>query len=100
MIGREMYRSFVAEMTITEEILTIPSKLLERDVTCTLLMPDDYNKAEPLNLLLLNDGQEVENLQVKDALLDLSNSHKIKPVLVVAINANEDRLQEYGVANN
>lgn len=94
-----MYRSlFFSEMTITEQILNIPSITLGRDVTCTLLMPDDYNKAEPLNLLLLNDGQDLENLKVKEALSDLSNSHKIKPVLVVAINASEDRLQEYGTA--
>jgi len=88
----------IAEMTITEQILTIPSAALGRDVTCTVLMPDDYNKTEPLNLLLLNDGQDLENLQVKEALLSLSNSYKIKPVLVMAISAGEDRLQEYGTA--
>jgi enterochelin esterase family protein len=95
-----MYRSLIAEMTITEQILTINSELLGREVTITLLMPADYNKAEPLNLLLLNDGQEVENLMVSQALEDLYNTDKIKPVLVAAIHANEERLQEYGVAGN
>jgi enterochelin esterase family protein len=94
-----MYRGlFSAEMTIIQEILTIPSTLLGREVTLTLLMPDDYNKTEPLNLLLLNDGQEIENLQVAETLLDLYSTHKIKPVLVVRIHANEERLQEYGTA--
>jgi enterochelin esterase-like enzyme len=94
-----MYRSLlVAEMTITENRLTISSAALGRDVTCTLLMPGDYNKAEPLHLLLLNDGQELENLQVKQALNQLYNTHKINPVLVVAIHTGEERLQEYGTA--
>lgn len=95
-----MYRSLlVAEMIITKETLTINSKLLGREVTCTLLMPADYNKAEPLNLLLLNDGQEIENLQVKQTLRHLYNTDKIKPVLVVAIHTSDERLQEYGTAN-
>ncbi|WP_233276766.1 alpha/beta hydrolase [Mucilaginibacter paludis] len=86
-------------MTITEETITINSKLLGRDVTCSLLMPVDYNKTEALNLLLLNDGQEVENLQLIPALQQLYNTSKIKPLLVAAIHANEDRLQEYGTAS-
>jgi len=95
-----MYRSLLAEMTITEQILTINSESLDREVTITLLMPADYNKAEPINLLLLNDGQELENLMVTQALEDLYVAGKIKPVLVAAIHANEERLQEYGVAGN
>ncbi|RKR80899.1 enterochelin esterase-like enzyme [Mucilaginibacter gracilis] len=89
---------FVTEMAITEEILTLSSKVLGRDVTCTLLVPSEYNKAEAINLLLLNDGQEIENLQVKLTLLNLYNAHKIKPVLVAAIHAGDERLQEYGTA--
>src|ERR1700712_2386596 len=94
-----MYLSWnVTEMDVTEQEINIDSDSLEREVTITLLMPENYERAEPLNLLLLNDGQEAENLQLKETLESLYNTHRIKPVLVVAIHANEERLQEYGVA--
>jgi len=86
------------EMTITEKNITINSALLNREVTCTLIMPDEQELTEPLNLLLLNDGQELENLQLLATLEQLYNTNRIKPVLVVAIHAGEDRIQEYGVA--
>jgi enterochelin esterase family protein len=66
-----MYYSTDTEMKIAEQELTITSKILDREVTCTLLMPEDSAVAEPLNLLLLNDGQELENLKLVDALEDL-----------------------------
>lgn len=86
------------EMTITEKNINISSALLKREVTCTLLMPDENELAEPLSLLLLNDGQELENLELKQTLEQLYSSNRIKPILVVAIHAGEERLQEYGIA--
>ncbi|MEN0056764.1 MAG: alpha/beta hydrolase-fold protein [Mucilaginibacter sp.] len=87
-------------MTITEKNIIVNSALLNREVTCTLLMPDEHDLTEPLSLLLLNDGQELENLQIKTTLEQLYNTNRIKPVLVVAPHAGEDRLQEYGVAGH
>ncbi|WP_184544756.1 alpha/beta hydrolase [Mucilaginibacter sp. FT3.2] len=86
------------EMTITEKNITINSALLNRAVTCTLLMPDEQDITEPLSLLLLNDGQELESLALTQTLEQLYNNNKLKPILVAAIHAGEDRLQEYGVA--
>ena len=86
------------EMTISENKISIKSDLLKRMVTCTLLMPEENNFAEPLNLLLLNDGQEAANLMLKETLEDLTQKKRIKPVLVVAIHAGEERLHEYGTA--
>jgi len=86
------------EMTIVEKTITINSTLVKRAVTLTLLMPDAQEIAEPLNLLLLNDGQEMENLALSQTLEQLYNSNRIKPLLIAAIHAGEDRLQEYGVA--
>lgn len=86
------------EMTITEKNITIYSKLLNREVTCTLLIPDEQEVTESLSLLLLNDGQELENLELSQTLEQLYNTNRIKPLLVVAIHAGEERLQEYGVA--
>jgi len=88
----------VTEMDVTEKEIIIDSDSLKRAVTLTLLMPEEYDRSEPLNLLLLNDGQEAENLRLKETLESLYNTYRIKPVLVVAIHATEERLQEYGTA--
>ncbi|WPU97684.1 alpha/beta hydrolase-fold protein [Mucilaginibacter sp. cycad4] len=85
-------------MTITEQEINITSALLEREVTLTVLKPEDGDIAEPLNLLLLNDGQELESLGLKNTLETLYNTNRLKPVLIVAIHAGDDRLDEYGIA--
>ena len=88
-----------AEMTITENKITINSELLGREVACTILMPDELDLAQPVNLLLLNDGQEIDALELIPTLEKLHNSRSIKQAIVVGINAGEERLQEYGVAS-
>lgn len=85
-------------MTISAQELIIQSTLLERDVTCTLLLPSEEGAAEPLHLLLLNDGQEIGPLGLEDTLENLYSRNCLKPVLIVAINAGEERIQEYGIA--
>ena len=83
-------------MPLTETQLIINSALLNRDVTVTLLMPVDVI---PVSLLLLNDGQETEALQLKSTLIYQYERYGIDPLLVVAIHAGEERIQEYGVAS-
>ncbi len=85
------------EMTVTEEILVVESGFLERVVTCSLLVPEGFNELNKVNLLLLNDGQEIENLQLKTTLEELYERNQISPTLVAAIHAGE-RIQEYGTA--
>jgi enterochelin esterase family protein len=84
-------------MTVIEQTLTLPSAHLGREVTLTLLKPEG---AMPVSLLLLNDGQELENLRLKEALEDQYSRSGIDALLVVAIHAGEERLQEYGVAGH
>ena len=86
------------EIAIDEKQITIKSEYLKRDVTCTLLIPEIPALVAPLNLLLLNDGQELGNLRLKETLEELNDAGRLKPLLVVAIHANEERLQEYGTA--
>lgn len=85
-------------MIVTEEILAVDSGFLEREVTCTLLLPEGFEELDQINLLLMNDGQELENLQLKETLEKLQSYQQIRPTIVAAIHANEARLQEYGVA--
>lgn len=75
----------------------IYSRHLQRHVKLTILstpMPDDKST---LNLLLLNDGQDMGQLRVKDILDSLYRKKLIKPLLVVGIHAGE-RMEEYGVS--
>jgi len=76
----------------------IKSLHLNRTVELEMYSPDELMGNEEVNLLLLNDGQESEAMQVQDALSQLYTSGKIEPLIVVAIKASEDRVQEYGVA--
>ncbi len=87
------------EMIIIEDKLTVNSVLLKREVICDVLMPEDIDNTQLLSLLLLNDGQETEALQVKQTLQNLYNNNSINPLVIVAIHAGDERLQEYGVAN-
>jgi len=94
-----MYLSWIDnEMTLTENKITIDSDALKRGVTITLLLPEESEITGPVNLLLLNDGQEADNLKIKESLENLYNYGALKPVLVAAIHAGDDRLQEYGTA--
>jgi iron(III)-enterobactin esterase len=93
-----MYYSTETEIMIDEQELIVTSAILNRNVTCTLLKPQADAITEPLNLLLLNDGQDLEAIGLVNTLEQLYERNSLKPLLVVAICANEDRVQEYGVA--
>lgn len=86
------------EIALTEKTITIPSEHLKREVTCTLLMAENINPADLTSLLLLNDGQEIGSLKLKETIEELVAGGRIKPLLAVGIRAGEERLQEYGAA--
>ena len=75
----------------------IYSRHLQRHVKLTVIntpVPDDKST---LNLLILNQGQNMEQLRVKEILDSLYNNHLISPLVIVGVHAG-DSLQEYGVA--
>ncbi|MGG9971635.1 alpha/beta hydrolase [Ferruginibacter sp. SUN002] len=75
----------------------IYSRHLQKHIKLTIIstpLPDDKKE---LNLLLLNDGQDVEKFRLKKILDSLYNKKLIQPVVIVAIHAS-DRTQEYGIA--
>jgi len=86
------------EMNITITPYTIQSTYLGREVVYKVLMPEGDTHGQPLNLLLLNDGQELENLHLSETLQDLYAANELKPTVVVAIDCGTERTQEYGVA--
>ncbi|WP_461791795.1 alpha/beta hydrolase [Pedobacter sp.] len=62
-------------------------------------MPENLLGNEVLHLLLVNDGQDLAQMQLEESLKSLYAKWLIEPVVAVGIKAGEDRLQEYGVAN-
>jgi enterochelin esterase-like enzyme len=67
----------------------------------TIYLPPFYH-AEPYTrykVLYANDGQDMPALKLKDTLETLYAHHEIEPIIVVAIHATRDRVQEYGTAN-
>ena len=73
------------------------SRHLQEHIKLTIIstpMPD--NKSE-MNLLLLNDGQDVEKLRIKEITDSLYKKKLIEPLLIVAIHAGK-RMEDYGVS--
>lgn len=75
------------------------SRHLQRQVKLTVIntpMPDDKTE---MNLLILNDGQDMGQLRVKEIIDSLYKKKLIKPLLIVGVHAG-DRMKEYGVSDN
>ena len=73
------------------------SRHLQRQVKLSILstpMPGDKSE---LNLLLLNDGQDLQKFGVKEILDSLYKKKLIKPLIIVGIVAGE-RTKEFGVS--
>ena len=86
-----------ASLRIYRKILG--SRFLERDVELSILLPP-ASPAVPAEypVLYLNDGQDLERLHLLATLEHLYAQRAVQPFVVVAIHANEQRLQEYGTA--
>lgn len=75
----------------------IYSRHLQTHVKLTIIstpMPEDKSD---MNLLLLNDGQDMEQLKVKETITALYKKNLVQPLLVVGIKAG-NRQDIYGVA--
>lgn len=78
-----------------------PSRFLQREVHVTVFLPPDY-WGEPdtvFPLLFFNDGQDMEAVDMAGTLENLYEKQQIQRIIVVAIHANHDRIQEYGTAH-
>ncbi len=89
---------FLIQLIIKNK-LQIQSEFLQRKVEIDIYMPENLAGNEKLNLLLVNDGQDLAQMNLEEALGALYQFRKIEPTLVVGIRAGEWRLLEYGVAN-
>jgi iron(III)-enterobactin esterase len=78
----------------------VPSGYLanQRDITVYLPPAYDDRPGERYPVLYLNDGQDRGQLKLHETLARLQAAGHIRPLLVVAIPTNDQRLQEYGTA--
>ncbi|MBI1782896.1 MAG: esterase family protein [Sphingobacteriales bacterium] len=76
----------------------IYSSHLQHKVMLTILNTPVPSDKEDLNLLIMNDGQDFQQLHMKEILDSLWKKKLIQPLLVVGVHAG-DREQEYGVAD-
>lgn len=77
---------------------TLKSTQLRRQVEYIAYVPEGISRNVPLNLLLVNDGQDADGLRLKDTLKELYTAQRIDPLLLIGIKCSSDRMQEYGVA--
>lgn len=87
----------------TIEVVTLPdvvaTELGNRRDILVYLPPGYLEHANACyEVLYLNDGQEHEALGLHETLARLTAARRIRPILVVAIPTNDNRLHEYGTA--
>ena len=81
----------------TLETLSFPSKILGRNLRIDFYLPPDKLKA-PFEVLLINDGQDLQAMEFDSILNKLYRSNIIHPLLCVGIHAGPLRKFEYGTA--
>ena len=80
---------------ITQQRL-VYSEFLERDVVIDVYLPAPANGENVLDLLLINDGQDLQTMNFAALLDSLITTEKIAPLLCVGIHCGLNRIQEYG----
>ncbi len=80
--------------------LNIPSKYLERGVKVDVFLPPQYghNKKQSYPTIYFNDGQDMLALGMFNTLTRLYTEGVLRPIIVVAMYCNENRINEYGTA--
>ncbi|MEP7168838.1 MAG: alpha/beta hydrolase-fold protein [Bacteroidota bacterium] len=80
-------------------VINIFSKVLQHEFIVNVLFPPMYKyTTERFKVLYLNDGQDLQQLQLKETLDRLYAENKIEHIIIVAINTVE-RMLEYGIAS-
>ncbi len=75
------------------------SEYLEREVKLDFFLPKNIADPSELSLLLINDGQNMEELGLGKMLSELLIAQKIYPLVCVGIHAGTERKTEYGVTS-
>lgn len=74
------------------------SRHLQRKVALSIVNTPLPEEKSGVSLLLLNDGQDLNQMRIVPIMDSLYKAEAIGPILIVAIHAG-DRMQEYGIAD-
>ena len=77
----------------------LSSVFLKREVLIDFYLPPFSENLNGCNLLLINDGQDLNTMDFKNILDKLYEISAIEPLLCVGIHCGADRKNEYGTAN-
>jgi len=77
---------------------TILSHQLQREVLVDFYLPANVADPSAMGLLILNDGQNMEEMGFQEILNELYTSGQVRPLLCAAVHAGAERKMEYGVA--
>ena len=84
--------------SILTENATLHSQFLGRNVQIDFFLPRDIGDPANASLLLVNDGQNMDELGLKNILENLYNKGSLTPIVIAAIHAGSSRKIEYGTA--
>jgi len=84
--------------SIVIENQVLHSQFLGRDVQVDFFFPRDLPGMPDAGLLLVNDGQNMNELGLKNILENLYAENTLTPIVVAAIHAGNARKIEYGTA--
>ncbi|MEZ4901066.1 MAG: alpha/beta hydrolase-fold protein [Spirosomataceae bacterium] len=83
---------------VTKHDTSLYSAHLHRNIVLDILLPPDYNYSnKSYKVLYMNDGQDLQRLQMTKLLTQLFENAQLPPFVLVAIHCG-DRMQEYGTA--
>ena len=77
---------------------SIYSHYLDKQISLHFIQSNIKYINNECSLILMNDGQDVEQIDVLNTLNELTQLYVLKPILLVAICTNEDRIKDYGTA--
>ena len=80
------------------EQIAIASSYLKRYVIVDVYLPKNIPDPAGLSLLLINDGQNLQEMNYSAMLNQLIGTNQIAPLLCAGIHAGHDRKNEYGTA--
>jgi len=84
--------------TILVEQKALASHFLKRHVIFDVYLPKTTEAGLSPSLLILNDGQNLDEMPFAPLLNDLLQSGQVAPLLCVGVHCNKDRIDEYGTA--
>jgi len=84
--------------SVLTENAVLHSQFLGRDAEIDFFLPKDIGDPANASLLLVNDGQNMDELGLKTILENLYNEGSLTPIVIAAIHAGNARKIEYGTA--